>query len=201
MIIHNSSEGHDLWALVQSILPNEEIVEIATWKCDYLRVMVKAGQGVDFIIVDAGTKTVAYPKGDWIQTSGSLLKVTRNGKQGLIDVVVDHFNPRSYTWHEIIPCAYSEIIDCLGYTGLIRVIKEGKWGIVDRFNRTIVPFKYAHLSPVYPLVDGRYRIIAREDLNQPEFNLFLANNYSIERGNQDVPKLKGNVICSICKQD
>ena len=69
-----------------------------------------------------------------------------------------------------------------------------------RVNRIIVPFEYAHLSPIFPLVDGRYHIIARKDSDQPEFNLFLSDNYSIDIGDQDVPRLTGEVICSIGKQ-
>lgn len=199
MIIRKSFKNNDIWGLVQAMLPNEEIIEIETWKLNYLRIMMKAGQGVNYLIVDAGSKLVAYPKGDIIQSAGAFLKVIRDGKEGLIDVV-DHFNPKSYTWHEIIPCDYSKIIDYLDYRGLIRVIKDGNWGVIDRFNRIIVPFEYAHLSPIVPLVDGRYHIIARKDSDQPEFNLFLSDNYSIDIGDQDVPRLTGEVICSIGKQ-
>lgn len=182
--------------IVQNLFPDEKILEIGLWKESYYRVMIKVGDGVDFFIVDVSKNDIIYKEGDWIQVAGQYIKVRRGGKEGLIDVE-ECLNPRKYIWHQVIPCSYSRIIDFLDVNGLIRVIIDDRWGIIDRFNQIVVSIEYNHLSPIYPLVDGRYRVIARKDIDEPEFNLYISKNYFVEVGNYDVARLTGDVIQTI----
>ena len=199
MIFREPLNNDSPFALVQPLIPDEQhIIEIETWKLSYCRVKVRTETGISFFIVDLESKSIIYNEGDHILIAGSFLKFKRDGKEGLLDVEKHYTRQPSYIWREIIPCAYSRIIDDLDCNGMVRAIQDdGKWGIIDRFNRVIVPFDYCHISPIYPLIDGRYRIIVRKSQVEPEFNLFIAQDYSLEEGDTDVPILTGEVICSL----
>lgn len=199
MIFRAPFNYDSVFSIVQPLVPDElQVIEIETWKHFYCRVKAKTGTSVTFFMVDLESKSIIYNEGDHIQVAGSYLKLKRNGKEGLIDVE-KHYTPHlSYIWRVIIPCAYSRIVDVLDGKGLVRVIKDdGKWGIIDRFNRVIVPFDYYHISPLYPSTNGKYHIIVRKAEVEPEYNMFIAPDYSLEKGNTDVPILTGEVLCII----
>lgn len=194
MRIRNREDNQPIWDAVSSILPNEIILEIEFWRDNFYRVMVKSGDSVSFCIIDLVYKIIAL-KGYGVQTAGHYLKLINKG-EGLLEPILTSVNPPHYQWNTVIPCDYSRIVDYLDGTGLIRVIKDSQWGIIDRFNNTVVPIKYSHLSPIYPLVDGRYKVIATK-AGEPEFNLFINKSYTLQKGDQDVPILRGLIVDSI----
>lgn len=200
MWLRSKDENPNIWEIVQSIIPNEIIKEIESSNYGLYRVMVKSGGGIDFYMIDIHNNIVAL-KGLWVQTHGSHLKLRDNGKEGLISLRQIGIPVTRYECDVIIPCDYSRIIDCLDMHGLVRVIKDGKWGIIDQFNQIVVPIEYVHLSPIYPLEDGQYKVIARRSAGEYEFNLLIKKNYSIRIGNNDVPKLRGNVILTLSSKD
>ena len=181
----------DLWDTVQRIVPEGKVIEIETWKYNYCRVLLMVEQRVNSYIVDIVSNQIVFC-GD-AMIAGSFLKIYNEGKEGLIDVQ-EHYNPHCYSLHQIIPCNYTKIIDDFDDVGLIRVVTDDKWGIIDGFNKTIIPIEYAHLSPIYPLIDGRYRVIAKKYPNEPEFNIYIKKNYLIDKGDWDVPLLTGEII-------
>ena len=193
MWIRNRDEDPTLWDKVKQIIPNEVILDIESWKSDFYRVKVKYGQRINYYIIDLFHKVIAL-KDYWVTAHGNHLKYRQNGKEGLISPVSQDFPITQYYWDVIIPCDYSSIIDYLDEHGLIRVINNNKWGIIDAFNNIVVPIEYSHLSPIYPLVNGQYRVIALKNPGEAEFNLLINKKYSIEKGDNDVPLLKGHVI-------
>ena len=199
MTIRKREENITIWDEVSGILPNKIILEIEFWKGDFFRVMVDSDNGVSVYIIDLAYKVIAL-EGYWVQTAGHYLKL-KNDREGLIEPILTSVKPAHYQWKTVIPCDYSQIVDYLDGTGLIRVIKEGKWGIIDAFNNIIIPIKYNHLSPIYPLENGQYKVIARKNAGESEFNLFIKNNYAVTTGDGNVPRLRGPVFLTISSQE
>ena len=124
-----------------------------------------------------------------------------DGGEGLIAPRVTCSPAIKYEWEVIIPCDYSRIVDIFNAHGLVRVIKEGKWGVIDASNNIIIPIEYNHLSPIYPLENGQYKVIARKNAGESEFNLFIRKNYTVTTGDGNVPRLRGPVILSLKSQE
>lgn len=198
MRIRKREDNQTVWDAVSGMLPNRIILEIEFWRGDFYRVMVESGDGVSFFIIDLAYRIIAL-EGYRIQTAGYYLKLINKG-EGLIEPFLKSVRPPLYQWRTIIPCDYSQIVDHLDGAGLIRVIKDNKWGIIDGFNNTVVPLEYNHLSPIYPLVDGRYKVIATKT-GEPEHNLYINKSYTIQEGNHDVPVLQGLITDSFEKAD
>lgn len=199
MTIRKREENITIWDEVSGILPNKIILEIEFWKGDFFRVMVDSDNGVSVYIIDLAYKVIAL-EGYWVQTAGLYLKLINNG-EGLLEPILTSVNPPHYQWKTVIPCEYSQIVDYLDGTGLIRVIKEGKWGVIDALNNIIIPIEYNHLSPIYPLENGQFKVIARKNAGESEFNLFIRKNYTVTTGDGNVPRLIGPVILSLKSQE
>ena len=199
MTIRKREENSKLWDEVSGILPDKSILEIEFWKGDFFRVMVDSDNGVSVYIIDLAYKIIAL-KGYWVQTAGHYLKLLNDG-EGLIEPILTSVKPPHYQWKTVIPCDYSQIVDYLDGTGLVRVIKEGKWGIIDVFNNIIIPIEYNHLSPIYPLENGQYKVMARKNAGEAELNLFIKKNHTVTTGDGNVPNLRGPVILTINNQE
>lgn len=198
MWIRTRDENPTLWDSIQQIIPNETIKEIIDWR-NLFRVMFKSDERINFYMIDVDNKIIAL-KDFWVSPHGAHLKLRDNG-EGLISPRAIGIPVSKYEWDIIIPCEYSHIIDYLDEHGLVRVIKNGKWGIVDQFNNIVVPIEYNHLSPIYPLANGLYKVIAQKNPGEAEYNLFIKRIYSIEKGNYNVPLLRGNDVLSFNSND
>lgn len=198
-MITSREQNPTIWDIATSIIKDHPIVRIELWKESFYRVIVRVGDGIDFYIIDINRHIIAL-YGYWVEAHGNHLKLRQNG-EGLIRPIEKGFPVTGYEWEVIIPCDYSSIIDYLDEKGLIRVIKNGKCGIINEFNNVVVPIEYTHLSPIYPLNDGSYRVIARKSDNEQEYNLIIRKGYSLEKGNNDVPILRGQIIERFTKND
>lgn len=198
--------SREIWDLAKSILPNEIIYEIGHWRDGLYRVMVDSEKGYDpnhisfdCYIIDIHNKVIAL-EGYYVIPHGAYLKIM-DGGEGLISPRVTCSPAIKYEWEVIIPCDYSRIVDIFNAHGLVRVIKEGKWGVIDASNNIIIPIEYNHLSPIYPLENGQYKVIARKNAGESEFNLFIRKNYTVTTGDGNVPRLRGPVILSLKSQE